>query len=463
LAVSSAQKYSLTEGGIVRKLFSVAAPLILTQVLQMTYNLTDMFWLGQHSDSAVAASGTVGLFLWMSMAFMFFGSMGASIGVSQNFGKGDIARARTFAQNAIFLSVVIGFILSALLFLTHESLVSLFRIQEAHVERYAKDYLSMVSLSFPMTFLSSAIMGIFNGSGNSRTTMVIGGVGFMTNMILTPLLIFTAGMGVAGAGLATVVAHSVAAILAIILLKKYKRRPFSEFTFFAPVRLDVIKQIFKWVSPISIESFFFTALTMTVTFLIVEFGEAAMAATRVSSQIESLTWLIGGGFASALTAFTGQNFGAQKWGRISRGFKFSSAIMSAWGLVVSLILIFAGRFLVGLFVSDEVVELGVMNLRIFAICQIPQCLEGVAAGLFRGQGKTIPPSISSISSNVARVILAYVLVHFTDLGLAGIWIALAAGATLRGIWIFVWYALYSRKLPKSDIAPDANPAAEAAV
>jgi len=450
LAGSSLDKYNLTQGGIVRKLFSVATPLIMTQVLQMTYNLTDMFWLGRHSDSAVAASGTVGLFLWMSMAFMLFGRMGAEIGVSQNIGKGDLPQAKEFAQNAVLLGVVLGILLSIVVFTFHSSFVSFFGIREAHVERYAKDYLSMVSLSFPFTFLSASIMGIFNGSGNAKTAMVIGGSGFLVNMTLTPIMIFSMGLGVMGAGLATVFAQGVAAGLGLILIKVYKNRPFEKFRLFPKASVAVIKQIFKWVTPVSTESFFFTALTMLVSLLIVSFGESAMAATRVSTQIESLTWLIGGGFASALTAYTGQNFGAGKWTRINRGFKVSSGIMSLWGLIVSLVLIFGGRFLVGLFVSDEVAELGAMNLRIFAICQIPQCLEGVAAGVFRGQGKTVPPSISSISSNVARVILAYVLVHFTDLGLYGVWIALALGATLRGIWIYVWYVHYSRRVPKVD-------------
>ena len=418
----------------------------------MVYNLTDMFWLGLYSYSAVAASGTVGLFLWMSMAFMFFGRMGAEIGVSQSFGKGDKAKALIFAQNAVTMSIIIGVVLSIIVFALHEPLIRIFRIQEAHVERYAKDYLSMVSLSFPMSFLATAIMGIFNGAGNARISLIIGGVGFTLNMVLTPILIFTAEMGVAGAGLATVVAHSIAVFLAIILLKKYKNRPFDKFKISASLDVSIVKQIFRWVMPISVESFFFTALTMIVSFLIVGFGEGAMAATRVSSQIESLTWLIGGGFASALTAFTGQNYGAGKWSRISRGFKVSSVIMSAWGLVVSFLLIFGGRFLIGLFIRDapEIVELGVINLRIFAICQIPQCLEGVAGGVFRGQGKTLPPSISSIISNIFRVLLAYVLVHFTDLGLVGIWIALMAGSVMRGMWVYIWYVFYGRKVPKTD-------------
>ena len=452
MSISKADKYSLVEGGIVKKLFVVSAPLIMTQVFQMAYNLTDMFWLGRYSSDAVAASGTVGLFLWMSMAFLMFGSMGANIGVSQNLGKRDRVSAKLYAQNSITIGAIVGILLTIVVFIFHEPFIRFFGIQEANVEQYAKDYLAIVSLSFPMAFVASAITGVFNGAGNTKVSLIIGGVGFTINMILDPILIFTAGMGVAGAGLATVIAHSFSVVLAVILLKRHRERPFEQFNFKVRLDLAVVKQIFKWVSPISIESFLFTFLTMITSLLIVYFGANAMAAGRVSSQIESLTWLIAGGFASALTSFTGQNYGAQKWERISKGFKVSSFIMAGWGLFVTLTLFFAGDFLIGIFIPDsaEIVAIGVENLKILAVIQIPACLEGVAAGVFRGQGKTIPPSITSVVTNTLRVVLAYVLVSFTDLGLTGVWIGIAAGAGVRGAWIYIWYLAYSRRVPKLD-------------
>ena len=65
-------KYNLVEGNIVSKLFFVASPIVVTQIFQMAYNLTDMFWLGRLSSDAVAASGTAGLFLWLSLALFLF-------------------------------------------------------------------------------------------------------------------------------------------------------------------------------------------------------------------------------------------------------------------------------------------------------------------------------------------------------------------------------------------------------
>jgi Na+-driven multidrug efflux pump len=184
--------------------------------------------------------------------------------------------------------------------------------------------------------------------------------------------------------------------------------------------------------------------------LIASHGSGALAAARVGSQIESLTWLIVAGFASALTAFVGQNFGAGKWGRIHKGFKISSLLMLGWGLAVTLLLFFGGTVLLGIFIPDdpEVVAIGVIYLKILATIQIAACLEGAAAGAFRGLGKTMYPSVSSIASNVLRVMFAYAFTYFTNLGLNGLWIAISLSAGIRGMWIYIWYVLYARRRPR---------------
>ena len=447
-----ASKYNLTEGGIVNKLFLVALPLIGTQVIQMAYNLTDMFWLGRLSSDAVAASGTVGLYLWLSMAFMMLGRMGAEIGVSQSIGGGDREKALAFAQNSIFTGVVLGIALAFVYVLGRGPLVAFFGIREAHVAQDARDYLAIVGLGLPFTFLTGAVTGIFNGSGNTRITLLINGAGLVLNMALDPVLIFSAGLGIKGAAAATVVAQIAAALLSSYALLRLKNRPFTKIRLISKPDRSIQKQIFKWVTPISVESFLFTFLAMLSASFVASFGADAMAASRVGSQIESLTWLISGGFASALLAFVGQNYGAGKWARIHKGVSVSSVMMACWGVVVSLILFFAGGALFGIFIPNNtvVVGIGAGYLRILAFAQIPGCLEGVASGAFRGRGKTIPPSVASASSNAARVALAYVLAFHTSLGLTGIWIALAAGCGARGLWMFVWYLIDARSVPKED-------------
>jgi Na+-driven multidrug efflux pump len=147
----------------------------------------------------------------------------------------------------------------------------------------------------------------------------------------------------------------------------------------------------------------------------------------------------------------GQNFGAKKWKRIHKGFKISAIVMASWGIVVTLILFFGGGFIFSLFLPGEpdVIAIGADYLRILAISQALSCIEAICAGTFRGLGRTTPPSISSATCNFLRVLLAYYLSR-TAMGLDGIWWALTLGAIGRGVWMFVWFMAYSKKLPKED-------------
>jgi Na+-driven multidrug efflux pump len=171
-----------------------------------------------------------------------------------------------------------------------------------------------------------------------------------------------------------------------------------------------------------------------------------MAVSRVGSQIESLSWLIGGGFGSALIVFIGQNYGAGKKDRISRGVRISVLIMSIWGILVTLFLWFAGGVVFSFFLpEDQLVRLGVLYLRILAICHLPMDLEAVASGAFKGQGRTIPPSVVSIACNLIRPVLALALSR-TSLGLYGVWVGVSAMAIIRGVWMCLWYGLWNRRV-----------------
>ena len=120
-------------------------------------------------------------------------------------------------------------------------------------------------------------------------------------------------------------------------------------------------------------------------------------------------------------------------------------------MFVTAVLVVAGGFLFRLFLPQpHLVEMGVSYLRILAFCQVFSALESAGAGAFRGIGKTLPPSVVSITCNAVRVPAAYLL-SLTGLGLDGLWWGVVLGAILRGIWIFVWCLVMFRRQPKEDI------------
>lgn len=458
----TAQATDLTQGGILRKIMTVAMPIMGTQLLQMTFNLTDMFWLGRMEDSvsAVAASGLAGMFLWLGMALMLTGRMGSEIGVSQNLGAGQPENALGYMQEAGRLSLLLGALYGLVLLAFAGPLVALMQVKEPVVFQDTCDYLRIAAFGVPLSYLTAAISGGFNGAGKSSLAFWANAAGLVANIVLDPLMILSWGWGVRGAAVATIISQAIVCLLLILVAKHHRRRPFQHFRVFGRLTRERVRQIFQWSLPMTVESAAFTMLAMVVTGMVSSrFGANAVAVQRVGSQIESLSWLIGGGFSSGITAFVGQNYGARKWGRILRGYHISMAAMLAWELVVTLVLALAGGLLFSLFLRDEqLIRMGGEYLLILAGCQLFMALEGTCGGTFRGMGKTLPPSVSSISSNLLRPLLCYVLAQY--LGLNGFWIGISLSAALRGAMMFIWYSIHQRRMPRQDeqLQPGMNPA-----
>jgi putative MATE family efflux protein len=330
-------KYSLTEGGILKKLLLIAIPIMGNQFLQMAYNLTDMFWLGKLGSEAVAASGAAGMFMWLSFGFMLIGRMGAEIGISQSLGRGDKKAALAYFHNAFIIAAILGIFYALCMIVFRRELIGFFRFRETAVTESGITYLLIVSTMMPLGFIGIVIGGAFQAAGNSRTPFIMVSVGVVTNVILDPIFILVLGMGVRGAALATILSQFFSFFVNMGAIFLLRIKPFEGFSF--RLRFDKEKtiQIFKWAVPIGLENIFFCFLSMVTSRIEAGFGANAVAASRIGSQVESLSWLIGAGFGSALVAFIGQNYGAGKQERIDRVVRLSAVIMTVWGLFLPLV------------------------------------------------------------------------------------------------------------------------------
>lgn len=439
------EKYDLVTGKILNKLLLVALPIMGTSFMQMAYNLINMFWLGKIGSGAVAAAGTVGMYMWVSMSFMILSRVGIDIGVSQNFGKGKLDTAKSYAQTAFTFSVILGILYMLLMLIFRVPLIGVFNIQDASVSQAAQTYLMIVSLGTPFAFASAVMTSTFNASGNSRLPFAMNVIGIVLNMLLDPLLIFVLKLGINGAGIATLISQFTVCCILLYSITKGIQRPFQGFRLLAKPELDLLKQSLKWSIPVALENLLFSFLSILINRMVAGFGVYPMAAMRVGSQIESLTWLIAGGYATAVTTFVGQNYGAKKFDRIGKGMKISFIAMTVWGMIVTLMMLFFGHFFVSVFLHEkEAIEYGATYMIFLATCQITGSIENLSSSYLRGIGKTLPPSAVSIVCNTIRVPIAYFL-SVTSLGLNGLWGGFIFGAILRGIVLIIVYIYNVRK------------------
>ena len=287
--------------------------------------------------------------------------------------------------------------------------------------------------------------------GNTVTTFRVTTIGLLINLILDPVLIFGMGpipkMGVAGAATATVLAQ---VIVFVLYLKAIWQEPviFRNLHLLKPVKKEQIKKIVKIGFPSAIQDSLFSAISMVIARLVAGWGDAAVAVQKVGSQIESISWMMAGGFSTAVNAFIAQNYGARKKDRIKKGYRTALLIMGAWGIFTSFLLLAFPEFFFRIFIKEpEVIPMGVDYLRIIGISELFMCLEGAATGAFQGLGKTIPPSVTGITFNLLRIPAA-MLLSKTALGLNGIWWVLSFSCILKGTVLPLWYRAEFKKYEK---------------
>ncbi len=436
----------LTEGSILKALTKLALPIIGTSFVQMAYGFIDMIWVGRIGSGAVAAVGTVGFFTWLANAFIVIPRIGAEVGVAQSIGKKDKEGVARAIRHSIQLIIALILLYGVVLIAFREPLLGFYQLGP-EIQGMANDYLLIIVFGFLFFATNPIFTAIYNGSGDSTTPFRINAVGLVINIILDPILIFGLGpfpaLGVGGAAVATVIAQMTATALFIL---EARRRPelFANLKFFTRPDKAYLRKMIKMGLPISLQSAFFTLISMTIARIISDWGPMAIAVQRVGGQIEQISWLTAGGFQSAMSAFTGQNYGAKLGQRVYRGYFVGLGIVAAIGSFATVLLITGAEHLFGIFIPElDVIALGASYLKIIGVSQLPQAVEILTAGAFIGLGKTTPPSLVGISLNLLRIPAALIL-SATALGLDGVWWAIAISSILKGVILSVWYLRFMK-------------------
>ncbi len=435
----------LTYGKILSNLLIIALPLTLTNVINMAYNLTDMYWVGQVGYQSVTAIGTAGLFLWLAYGFFQFASSGTQIKVSHAVGEKNYEDVRYYAITGLKIVLLVGFAYGLIIFFFRGFVIDLFKLEVVSTALQAKSYLSIVSFAIVFQAINTTYIAIFNGVGNSKMVLLISSTGLIVNMLLDPLFIHVFNMGVDGAALATLIASTVpTTIFSYYAITKLNI--FEDFNVFK-IRQKYAKVILKLSTPTAVQSLLFTTIAIYISYMTLEFGEEAMAVQRLGSQLESLTWMIGIGANVAISVFIGQNFAAGKWRRLVKGFTLMMAIMTVYGLLVTIFLYTSGYFLFDVFLNEEhVIALGAIYLKILAISQLGMMVETICSGAFYGLGKTYIPSAISIIGNALRIPLAILL--SAQMGVEGIWWAITISSLFKGISALLAFAIHAFKNDK---------------
>lgn len=450
--MEKSHRVELLQGPITGALMKLSLPIMGTSLIQMAYNLTDMIWVGRLSSDAVAAVGVAGMYLWLSRGLAAFPRMGGQIRVGQCLGARQVQDARSYARAAMQIAVVLGILYGLVCGVFSGPLIGFFNLTDTGVIRDAQWYLIITGGGIIFSFVNLVMTGIMTAMGNTVATFRATLVGMVINLFLDPMLIFGIGpfprLEVVGAALATLFAQVIVFLVFLVIVRK-DDIIFRNMHLLGKAEWNQIGEITRIGTPVAVQQMIFTFISMGIARVISEWGEAAIAAQKVGSQVESLSWMAAEGFSSSINAFTAQNYGADNRERVKKGYLAAVKLTIIWSIFTTLVLLVFPEPIFRIFITEkDVIPMGVSYLRIMGYSQILMCLEITTSGAFQGLGRTIPPTVESIVLTGARIPMA-MLLSATSLGLDGVWWSLTISSIVKGIVLVTWFAwilrLYMRR------------------
>lgn len=430
----------LTKGKVIKVILYLALPIMGSSFLQFTYNLIDMLWVGMLGSSAVASVGSSSLYINIGYAINSLVVIGTGVKVAHAIGKKNNKEISEYINSGILINLSIGIVFGIVLIAFGKHFIDFLNLNDVETSNNAYKYLV---LNAPMLFfnfynlLYTRIMGSF---GNNKTAFKINSVGVIINILLDPILIYIFKFGVVGAAIATLIAN----IITFILFRINAGETFK-YNLKIKVNYIKIKEIIKLGLPMAFQRVLFTLINILLAKIIATFGANAIAAQKIGVQIESVAYMVIGGFNGAVAAFTGQNFGAKKYERIKAGYKSSLMVGAAYALAVAGLFLAFNKQMVSLFVKEEeTIKIAAAYLKVVAFTQIFSATEMISNGLFTGIGKPNIPATISIVFTTLRIPLALFLTKF--FGVDGVWISIAISSALKGIFAYGIYTfIYNKK------------------
>ena len=440
----------LTSGPILKTLTELALPIMASSFLGTAYNLTDMAWIGMLGAKAVAGVGVGGMYVWLSQGLVSLARMGGQVHVAQSCGRGNKKEAENYAAASIQITVLFGILFAAVCLIFTKPLITFFNLNDAQTYADAHVYMQITCGLIIFSFMNLTLTGLYTAQGDSKTPFKANLAGLVLNMILDPLLILGIGifpkLSVAGAAIATVAAQFLVMLVMIlgIFRKKGIENIMRHMNIFKKAPGCFYSSIFRIGFPTACQGMIYCGISMILTRMVSGFGPGAVATQRVGGQIESLSWNTADGFAAALNAFVGQNYGAKKHERIKKGYSASFRVISVWGLLIAAAFILFPVPIAGLFFHEaEVINIAKDYLIIIGLSEPFMCVELMTVGAISGLGKTKTASIITIVLTAARIPLA-LLLSYIGMGLNGIWWALTISSIAKGIVFYFTFHHISR-------------------
>lgn len=425
----------LTKGNITKSIIQFTIPLILGNLFQLTYNAVDSIIVGRFAGKdALAAVGTADPVMNLLILGITGLCIGASVLMSNFFGAGQIGRLRREVGTTLVLGSCLAAVVLIFGLIFSNRILILMKVPEEILNQAVK-YLRIIFIGMPFTCFYNIFAAALRSVGDSKTPIRFLMISSVINGCLDVLLVAVFKIGVAGAGIATVIAEGISAILCLVYI--YKKVPLLHLTAadFVP-DVELVKNTVSYGGVTALQQCSQPIGKLLIQGVINTLGVSTIAAFNAVGKIEDFALVPGRSISNAMMTFTAQNMGAQKKDRVKQGFKSGIMLELCYGVIIFAVLIFLAYPMLMLFGGDaDMIDEGLKYFAVIAAFYWMPALTNGLQGFFRGMGNMSITLCGTLTQVSFRVIFTFVFVPYV--GIKGVAIACIMG----------WIAMLALEIP----------------
>ncbi|GFN32846.1 MATE family efflux transporter [Paenibacillus curdlanolyticus] len=428
-------------------LFHLTWPIFLEVLLFMLMGIADTLMLSALSDNAVSGVGTANQYISIAMLILEVIGNGASIVVAQYIGAKSYEAAARISALSVTLSMAVGLVISAFFFLLNVQLMEAMNLHGETLD-YAVSYIAIVGSSLFLQAVINAVAAIVRVHGFTKEAMLVSLGMNIVHIIGNYMLIFgklgAPEMGVEGAAISSVISRALAIVVFFWLMYRIMRVRIM-LQYYWSLSKEYIGKILKIGVPAAMESVMYQGCQMVFLYYATFLGDHALAARQYVQNISWFIYLFGYSCGLGTAIIVGRLIGANRqdeaYARVWRSIR-SVVVITLIGIVLAVIFRYP---IMGMFTNnDDILELGA-HLMLYTIAlETGRMGNLVLVNSLRASGDAkFPFWVGAVTMVGMSLPLGYLLVFQLDMGLPGIWLAVAADEWIRTI--IMWFRWKSRK------------------
>ena len=401
---------NLTEGPLARQILVFSVPLVLSNLLQALFNMSDIAVVGRFAGSqALGSVGSTTIFVTLITGFLIGLGGGVNVLVARFYGAGNTRDVEKSVHSSLLVCLAAGILMLLIGVVFSPALLRLLGTKPDLLEG-AVLYLRIYFLGMPAMAIYNFGNGVFSAVGNTRKPLIYLSISGALNVVLNLFFVIVCQMSVAGVALASILTQYLSAGLILRALARTEscygiRRD--------QLRLDpaMTRSILGLGVPAGCQNAIFALANLFIQAGINTFDTVVVSGNSAAANADPLVYDVMAAFYTACSSFMSQNYGAGKRNRVKRSYFISLGYSFGIGAVLGLSLVFFGRTFLALFTTEQaVIEAGMQRLVIMGLCYPVSAFMDCTIAASRGLGRTIVPTIIVImGSCVFRVAWVYTI------------------------------------------------------